>query len=185
MSRHKLRNERHRRWLEKGLEMSHQKKIAYETPVHARADALLAEIGAAIKAHEALAAEAQAALEELGKEWAARLAPLKEQVTLLDAEIKALAKDRRAVIFGAIGPGPGQYQAVLPHGYLLCARKLQVVRPRKVDVLALLERYGFEEAIKRSAAVDWEELDKWDDDALGIVGTCKEPKELYTYEVKK
>jgi len=57
-----------------------------------------------------------------------------------------------------------------------------------VDVLGALERYGFEDAIRRTAAVDWEALnnkEEWPDEVLAILGTRREIKETFAYEVKE
>jgi hypothetical protein len=168
------------------------RKITFASPALAEADRLLWEIGDAqlILAHiqEDLAAEMKR-LQEISPFWAAFMDDLAQNQERLDYVIKALKalmQEHQADFF--IMTGLGSVSLDLPHGALLYDKSEYVVKPRKVDVLANLERYGFEEAIRRTAAVNWDVLDdkdEWPDAALEIIGTRRETKENYAYEVKE
>jgi phage host-nuclease inhibitor protein Gam len=159
----------------------------YSTPVHQEVDQFLAEFREADRKVEELEAYAAAALAEVQKEWADKILPAKYKRDALAAHIKDLEKEHQANFFGEVVPAPASYSIDLPHGTLIYDRAEYVVKPRKVNVLALLTKYGFEEAIRRTAAVDWEVLNdpqEWDDEALAIIGTRREVKETYGFQVK-
>jgi phage host-nuclease inhibitor protein Gam len=110
----------------------------------------------------------------------------RQRLVRADQEIKILMKEHQGDFFAV--DGLGSCSLDLPHGALLYDKTDYVVKPRKVDVLAALSRYGFEEAIRRTAAVDWEVLDnkeEWPDEVLAIIGTRREVKETFAYEIKE
>jgi phage host-nuclease inhibitor protein Gam len=160
------------------------KRGKYASPAQATADHLLAEIREAEQELERVQLDASAALKAAAKAWASRLEYQRGRVDFLDEKIKALMKEHQADFFAV--DGLGSCSLDLPHGALLYDKTDYVVKPRKVDVLAALSRYGFEEAIRRTAAVDWEALDdkeEWPDAALAIIGTRREIKETFAYEI--
>ena len=177
----KTKNEQHRRWLEKGLDMA-QKKTA--SPVQAQADLLLADLAEARDALAGSQAQADLELARIHQDWEKTLKPLRARVAELDQAVLSLMKEHQTDFFAV--DGLGSCSLDLPHGALLYDRTDYVVKPRKVDVLAALERYGFEEAIRRTAAVDWEALnnkEEWPAEALAIIGTRREVKETFAYTV--
>lgn len=157
----------------------------YASPAQAAADKLLAEIREAEQELERVQLDASAALKAATKAWASRLEYQRGRVDFLDEKIKALMKEHQADFFAV--DGLGSCSLDLPHGALLYDKTDYVVKPRKVDVLAHLERYGFEEAIRRTASVDWEALnnkEEWPDEVLAIIGTRREVKETFAYELQ-
>jgi phage host-nuclease inhibitor protein Gam len=164
------------------------KKISYASPAHAAADQLLAEWDKVDREVKALEGEAATALAVVQEEWADKLRPAKERRACLGAALEEIEKEQQAVLFGEVGPPPVSVSLDLPAGTLLYDKTEYVVKPRKVDVLANLERYGFEEAIIRTKATNWEVLankEEWPDEALAIIGTRREIKETFAYEVKE
>ncbi len=107
----------------------------------------------------------------------------RQRLLRADQELKDLMKENREEFF----PGVilGSVSLDLPNGALLYDKTEYVVKPRKVDILANLEKYGFEEAIRRTAATDWEALATWTDEELSIIGTRRESRETYGYEVRE
>jgi phage host-nuclease inhibitor protein Gam len=160
----------------------------YSTPVHQEVDEFLAEFREVDRKVKELEAYAAAALAEVQKEWADKILPAKYERDALGAAIKDMEKDHLALLFGEVGPEPVSCSIDLPNGTLIYDKAEYVVKPRKADVLANLERYGFEEAIRRTAAVDWEVLDdpkEWPGEALAIIGTRREVKETYGFQIKE
>lgn len=156
----------------------------HASPERAEADQLLAEFDRADREVKRLETEAAAALATVQQEWADKLQPAKILRASLDEILKDLMKEHQADFFAV--DGLGSCSLDLPHGALLYDRSDYVVKPRKVDVLAALSRYGFEEAIRRTAAVDWEVLankEEWPDEVLAIIGTRREVKETFAYEL--
>ncbi|MCX5888092.1 MAG: host-nuclease inhibitor Gam family protein [Deltaproteobacteria bacterium] len=160
-------------------------KKYFASPIQAEADRQLAAIREAQveldRLQAKLAEELRAFQASQGKiDWQQR------RVAYLDKELKDFMKAHRADLFPEVILE--SYSLDLPHGALLYAREDYVVKPRKVDVLANLMKYGFEEAIRRTAAVDWDVLEdknEWPDAALALIGTRRETKETYAYEVKE
>jgi len=151
-----------------------------------QADRLLAELANAQYALARSKAQADLELAQIYQDWEKTLKPLRERVAELDKAVLSLAKEHQADFFAV--DGLGSCSLDLPHGALLYDKTDYVVKPRKVDVLGALERYGFEDAIRRTAAVDWEALnnkEEWPDEVLAILGTRREIKETFAYEVKE
>ena len=170
-----------------GTPQTRTRNEKYSTPVHHEVDEFLAEFREADREVEELEAYAAAALAEVQKEWADKILPAKYKRDALAAAIKDMERDHQASFFGEVGAVPASYSIDLPHGTLIYDKTEYVVKPRKVDVLANLERYGFEEAIRRTAVVDWEALNdpqEWPDEALAIIGTRREVKETYGFQIK-
>lgn len=168
------------------------RKITYASPAQAEADRLLAEFRQVkkkvIEAETALAAELKR-LQRLSPFWGvleARLRNAKERLRLADEDLKAQEKKHQAEFFP--GEGLGSYSLALPAGTLIYDKSDYVVKPRKVNVLANLLKYGFDEALRFSVVVDWDALndkEEWPDAALALIGTRREVKETYAYEVKE
>jgi phage host-nuclease inhibitor protein Gam len=154
--------------------------------VRGQADRLLAELANARYALALSKAQADLELSQIFQDWEKTLMPLRERVAELDKAVLSLAKEHQADFFAV--DGLGSCSLDLPHGALLYDKADYVVKPRKVDVLAALERYGFEEGIRRTAAVDWDALnnkEEWPDEVLAIIGTRREVKETFAYELKE
>lgn len=164
------------------------KNEKYPTPVHQEIDEFLAEFHEADREVKELEDYAAAALAEVQKEWADKILPAKYKRDALGAAVKGMERDHQALLFGEVEPAPVSCSIDLPNGTLIYTKEQYVVKPRKVDVLALAEKYGFEEAIRRTAVMDWEALndpEEWPDEALAIIGTRREVKETYGFQIKE
>ncbi|RJR32464.1 MAG: hypothetical protein C4567_18770 [Deltaproteobacteria bacterium] len=169
------------------------KTFLYPTPAHAEADRLLSEAAAArsarVRAEADLAGELER-LKALSPFWesleAVYLEELKREWEAV-ARLQAFEGKNKWDLFSPTGAVPESIKTELPGGVLFYSLEEYVVKPRKVDVLANLERYGFEEAIRRTAAVDWDALndkEEWPDEALGIIGTERKTRETFSFELR-
>ncbi|MBM4302541.1 MAG: hypothetical protein FJ121_13645 [Deltaproteobacteria bacterium] len=135
--------------------------------------AKLAKLGEAIREMEA---QAEAELAPLRQKWEARMAPLRDELTLLDKVILDMARRNRQEFFAAAD------LVDLRHGFLIYARR-QVVRKAR-GVLALLESLKWEEAIQRTAKVRWGVLADWPEARLISCGTERVEQVSFAYEIK-
>lgn len=158
------------------------KKLAYASPVHEAADQFLTELDLAAQEVKRLEAEAAAIMAKISPGWAEKLQTAKDEVSRLDCALKGLMKTNRKVLFPAAKLGSVSIN--IPRGNLLYDREEYVVKGRKV--LANLLKYGFEEAIRRTAAPDWDVLadkEEWPNEVLAIIGTRRDIKETFAYEI--
>ena len=149
----------------------------YATPAHAEADELLVEIAAEKADLARVQKEYEEKLEELKKQYYARLEAKKTKLRELEKDLKKLAKRERLALF-AEGD-----RCELPHGALLLTWTRRVKRAR--GVLARLEELGWEEAIVVTKKVNWEVLEQWPDEKLVACGTERVVKEEVEYELKE
>ena len=149
----------------------------YATPAHAAADEILAEIAAEKADLVRVQKEYEEKLEELKKQYYARLEAKKTKLRELEKDLKKLAKRERLALF-AEGD-----RCELPHGALLLTWTRRVKRAR--GVLARLEELGWEEAIVVTKKVNWEVLEQWPDEKLVACGTERVVKEEVEYELKE
>lgn len=101
------------------------------------------------------------------------------------AELKAFEAEFKVDLFAPSGVVPESLKTEMPGGELFYSAEEYVVKRK--GVLANLEKYGFEEAIRRTAAVDWDALadpEEWPKEALAIIGTERKVRESFTFEVK-
>ncbi|MCL4500841.1 MAG: host-nuclease inhibitor Gam family protein [Deltaproteobacteria bacterium] len=168
------------------------KKLACASPAHMEANMWLQDIQDALliikNTEEDMAAEL-VRLKASSDYWQALEKVLKhnkERLEFADLELKKLMAEQQKNFFTL--PTPlGSCSVDLPRGTLLYDKEDYVVKPRKVKVLDNLLKYGFEDAIKRTVAVDWDALEnkeEWPDAALAIIGTRREIKETYSYDLK-
>ncbi|MFA6721030.1 MAG: host-nuclease inhibitor Gam family protein [Candidatus Cloacimonadaceae bacterium] len=168
--------------------MKRTKNEKFTTPAHREADRLLAAWDAADRDVRRLEAEANKEMAETLNKWAETIKAAKYKRDALGAAIKDMEKEHHMEYFGETGPAPVSSSVALPHGTLLYDKTEYVVKPRKADVLGNLEKYGFEEAIRRDPAVDWEALndpEEWPDALLAVIGTRREVKETYGFQIKE
>jgi phage host-nuclease inhibitor protein Gam len=158
----------------------------FASPAHEEADRLLQEISECKAVLSRTQAKMNRELAEFNERWAQAMAPLTEHLGALEQQLKGLEKEQQAVLFPV--EGQGSFSLDLPQGTLLYDKTDYVVKPRKVDVLANLEKYGFEQVIRRSAAVDWDALndkEEWPDEVLSFLGTERKVKETFGYDLKE
>jgi len=144
----------------------------------AAADAILARLGALLAELEGANGQMAAEMEALQRRWQERLAPLERQKEELEGELFRWAKAHREEVFTG-----ESCRVELRHGALLYEVQRRVVRAR--GVLARLQEMGLAEAIRVTEAVDWDRLESWPDERLEQVGTRRQRKENYSYEVRR
>lgn len=171
-----------------------KEKYPLSTPAHAAADQLLRVLETEKENYEESQRLLSAEFERLKK-----ISPFWQglksdchyydmRMALAEKKLRKFEEEHKEDLFPLTGVPPESLKVELPGGDLFYSLEEYVVKPRKVDVLANLERYGFEEAIRRSAAVDWDALndkEEWPDEALGIIGTERKKREIFTFELKK
>jgi hypothetical protein len=94
----------------------------------------------------------------------------------MEKQIKSLMKKNSGTLF------EGEDRVDLKHGSLLFSIEERVKKAQ--GVLEKLKMNGFKDGIKVVESVDWDELEKWPDDKLALVGTKKKKTENYTWETK-
>ena len=142
-----------------------------------RAEELLSrirEVGAAIDAAQERHRRAVADLEAKA---AAETAPLREEITGLDKDIKSLMSAHRQNIFAVSNVVKLRVGALIRE----IADKVRIPR----DALARIEEHGWQEAIRIAKSVDRGVVEKWPDDKLAAIGAKRRAIEAFTYEVKK
>lgn len=156
----------------------------YISPAHEEADRLLAELGDVrnilAQNEEDMAAEL-AGYKATSAHWQRLEHILKnnrEMEKSLDKALLKFAKKQRDVLFD------GGDKVDLPHGVLLFSVKKWVRKARDVTV-DLLKKLGFLSAVKVVESVNWDEIDAWPEERLILIGTERETKEIYAYEVKE
>jgi len=161
------------------------KNEKYPTPVHQEIDEFLAEFHEADREVKELEDYAAAALAEVQKEWADKILPAKYKRDALGAAVKGMERDHQALLFGEVEPAPVSCSIDLPNGTLIYTKEQYVVKPRKVDVLANLKAQDLQEGIRVEESVDWDELATWTNEQLALVGTRREVKETYGFQIKE
>lgn len=166
-------------------------KNRFASEAHTAADLLLREISYSRENIAQLEKDLEAELDRLKAAsplWQSLKGDLlyhQERLRQQDQELRGLMDKNQAEFFPL--PGPlGSCSVDLPHGTLLYDKTDYVVKPRKVSVLDNLLKYGFMEAVRVNLAVDWDALadkEEWSGEALGIIGTRRETKETYAYDL--
>ena len=115
-------------------------------------------------------------MEAIRKVFAAENNAQNEHLALLEKELIALCKEHSKEIF------KGSDKTDLPTGVLLHSKFKWVTR--KKGVFEKIEAAGFERLLKIAKSVDWDEVDKLDDESLAEIGTGRVHKETFSYELK-
>ena len=144
-----------------------------------------------IKTAELLLAEItknQESLEYVKRELDEKIKPYIDRYSEIIAEIAAkIAADETAlekhVIKYQAAIMAGEDRVDLATGSLLLKIEKRVKRVKKM--LENLKAAGFVDAIKTVESVNWDELEKWDTEKLGLVGAEKKDKLIFGYEIKQ
>jgi len=145
--------------------------------IRTEADLMLANIALLAERLELAQNAADVALAEVTRFYAGQIGDLKQRLKAAEKELIGLAKKNKKELFA------GRDKLELAHGIMLHTVEKRVKRAR--GMLARLEKLGLDEAIKISKSVDWDALEKWGDEKLAQVGTCRQKKENFSYELKK
>lgn len=142
-----------------------------------QAEELLRRIRAVSAAIDAAQEEHRRAVADIEARTSATVAPLREELTDLDKEIKSLMSAHRQNIFAVSDV------VKLSVGVLIREIADKVRIPR--DALTRIEEHGWQEAIRIAKSVDRGVVEKWPDDKLAAIGAKRQTIEAFTYEVKQ
>lgn len=157
--------------------MSVRKKTA-AAPAIERAAVILRRIAAMRAAIAQLTCEYQKRIEAVKKSYEGEIAEGNAELKRLDKEIRKLLKKEKASIF----PKADSRVETAAGSLLYTIQK----RARQVKgMLKTLEKMGREDLMKISKSADWDAIDKLDDEELKQIGTFRDHKEIFAYEVKE
>jgi len=151
-------------------------KAREKDPARALADELLFEIGRDKKALAAIEAELAGQIKALQNSYGDKLDELVVRIKACEKILKSHAKKERAAIFGQ------KDRADLDHGALIFTLEKRVKRVKKM--VERLKAAGFADAIKIAESANWDEIEKWDDEKLAMVGTKRVVKDVFAYETR-
>lgn len=144
--------------------------------IAAAADSILAEmaaISADVAEHEA---DLAAALERVHTTYAPAIESLKQSLALREKALKKHMRKHKAVLFKT-----DDERVSLAHGALIYSKQKIVVKVK--GMLETLQRFALKTAIKEHPTVDWDVIEKWDDATLEQLGTRREQKERFEFEI--
>ena len=124
---------------------------------------------------ETVESELAREMEVIEAQYAGRIDAFRAEIESIEKALKKHVSKHRADIMG------GRDRIDLPNGSILVADLERVKRIKKM--LAKLEAIGATGAIKTEKSVNWDEIEKWPDNALKLVGTCRVPVEQISWEI--
>ena len=142
-----------------------------------KADALLERIGVLADTIGMIENEAAAIIDKITKEYKEKLMPLKAEILTKDKTLLKLMRKSSAAIFA------GADKVQILHGILFRSEKDKVTIPR--NALALAIKLGLSDAYNVTNTLNRENIEKWPDDQLLLIGATRKPTEEYSYETSK
>ena len=156
--------------------MTEKKKLA--TEFHDQANELLESLADARDTQKKINADLEDCLLGVRLAFAQKVENSEISIKQLETDIKKLAKKQHSELFEA----GTSVRTDLPAGALLYSL-IEKVRHAKTITPELLEQLGYEEAVKISKSVDWDAIEKWPDAKLVEIGTERNAKNNYEYEL--
>ena len=147
----------------------------YMSKAHKQANELLKEISVAFHARDDIQKKIAAETAKITEKYKGDMEIVQSQISDLDKKIRKLEEGERQEFFAE----GDRYD--LPQGALLYQSVWKVTRIR--DALQKLEDAGITEAIRIVKTVKWEEIEKWTDERLAMVGLQRKLKESFEYEL--
>lgn len=141
------------------------------------ADAILFCLREATDVARKLEAEFTIEMDVLRQLYEVRINTAKETLAILASDLEAFAKSNKSALFPK-----EDTRLELQNGALIYTVEKRVKRIRKM--LERLEKAGRNELIKTAKSVDWDSVEKLDDAALKALGTKRQTKERFAYEIK-
>lgn len=117
------------------------------------------------------------AIVKITRFYAGDIRKAQEEVGSLEGELIALARENKETLFKDTD------RVDLQNGALLYSVEKRVKRAR--GVLEKLQALGYLQAIKVAKSVNWDEVNKWNDEKLAQIGTLRVEKENFAYELAK
>jgi len=146
------------------------------TPIEARVDELLSRLGAQETELNRVSGRMESEMAAIRAAYTLPMAKAQQAVSGLTEELESLVKTYRAAILS------GRDRADLPNGSVMLKIEIRVKRIR--DMLDRLEVARRTELIKIAKSVDWDSVEKLTDAELAVLGTKRQKKELFSYEIK-
>jgi hypothetical protein len=139
------------------------------------ASGLLLDIATGEAAERRITEEYRAAAERMEQDYRQRLAPVRKTLDESRKDIVSLMRAEKQQIFG-----DGDIRR-LPNGALIRQVLERVTIPR--DALAQCEELGFNEVIRISKSLNRDEIEKWSDERLFLIGAMRKKEEKYGYDL--
>ena len=146
-------------------------------PAHAEAEDILRSLREAVADARMFESEYARAMEAVKQNFADRIANVKDAVAYLESKLEMFAKNNKSVLFAQ-----ADTRLELQNGALIYTIEKRVKRIR--DMLARLEESRRHELIKIAKSVDWDSVEKLSDAELAALGTRRQSKEHFAYEIK-
>jgi phage host-nuclease inhibitor protein Gam len=144
------------------------------------ADVTLAEIAGLRRKLRLLEDELNARVEQAKEEAKARAKPLHSRIEALENGLQAFAEHRKQDLFDEKRSRSLVYGAL---GFRKSSEIKPVAGGTWKAVLAMVKERGFPEALRLREDVNREELHKWPDDRLALVGARRLAKDIFWYEL--
>jgi len=141
------------------------------------ADFILAALAVSREKCMALEGEAESKITDIVLAYTDRIDAAREQYDKLDAELIALAKKHKRELFDS-----DDCRLDLENGSLLF--KLETSVKHNHDALEQIKAQGFSGGIKIEESVDWDSVATWPDEKLWTIGSKRQSKEKYEYELR-
>lgn len=152
-----------------------RKRTTPSEGTHATADKLLqelAELGCSLRRIEG---EISEAVEQIHQSYGGVLDKIKARIADREKTLRRLAKRHRDRFF------KDRDRVDLAHGALLHSVERRVKRIKRM--LKKLKENGLTSAIRVAESVNWDEVEKWPDDILALLGTERVKKERFEFEL--
>lgn len=139
----------------------------------------LGELAGLKRQLEKIESDLNEAIDKLKEEAAAKAASILERIKALEGGMQAFAELKKDVF-------DKKRSKTLAHG-TIGFRKSKELKPKPkmtwAKVLEKLKALGFKDGIRVKESVDKEELKKWTDEKLALVGVRRVPKDDFWYEI--
>lgn len=143
----------------------------------AKADHILLQLREATDVVCKIEAEISFEMDVLRQIYEVRINTAKETLAILESDLEAFAKSNKSALFPK-----EDTRLELQNGALVYTVERRVKRIRKM--LERLEKAGKQDLIKIAKSVDWDSVEKLDDADLKALGTKRQAKERFAYEIK-
>jgi phage host-nuclease inhibitor protein Gam len=144
---------------------------------HSQADNILLRLREAAASAKTIEDAYAWELETIKEFYAVKIDPLKQTIAVLESDLEAFAKANKGALFAT-----EDSRIDLQNGALTYTVEKRVKRIR--DMLDRLENARRIELIKIAKSVDWDQVEKLDDADLAALGTKRQKKERFAYELK-
>jgi hypothetical protein len=147
------------------------------TGIREQADNYLFQIVSRDDALNNLRAQYEAAIKEVDKQFAVRIASMESLKDNSEKALKKLMKFNKAILFA------GTDVVNLPNGSLIHHEGEKVSIPH--GALEACKLNGFKDVIKTVESLDRDAVEKWPDAKLMLIGATRKPFEEFNFSIKE